>query len=397
MQKTIRSARRGRVLIMGGLALLMAAAIALPSGLGGGHGVTAAPLGGPVILGGDDLTDHGGTDGSNNNLVGWLYMQRALENIKPNVQRSNDGSIAALGSSDPGPVLPNSFSDAGMAIKSAADKVGLTVTYYDGGAAINGFFDDLEAGNTHPAIIWIAGNGAFNNLDSDEPQALADNAAGISAFVDSGGGLFSHGTNYEWLQALLPDATTVDGGSSDDLYFTDQGLDDLPALTEGDINAGPWHNHFEGDLGGLAVLVRSSSVQDSTGQDAAVIIGGAQVSITEDLDGEPTATATPCIPPLIGYRCDGKPNSGGGGGGSEPTAVPTQAPPQQPTAVSTVAGATVVPPAQPSGQPSGVITAPDTGTGDGTTGSTGTAAWLFVMAAAGVVLTLAGGFAVRRK
>ena len=60
-----------------------------------------AAVGGPVILGGDDLTDHGGASGGVNH-TGWLYIEKALGSIAPQVTRSgSDGSVAALGS-EPG-------------------------------------------------------------------------------------------------------------------------------------------------------------------------------------------------------------------------------------------------------------------------------------------------------
>src|SRR6185295_11434567 len=49
-------------------------------------------LGGPVILGGDDLTDHGGYNPSTGQLLaGWIYIKKALQNIHSSVTRSNDG------------------------------------------------------------------------------------------------------------------------------------------------------------------------------------------------------------------------------------------------------------------------------------------------------------------
>ena len=344
-------------------------------------------LGGPVILGGDDLQDHGCNDGAGNNLLGWLYIQRALENIAPNVTIGNDGTIAALGSADVAGAV--SCGDAGSAIFHAAQDVGLTVEYYNTGAGITQFFADLDAGTATPAIIWIAGTGASNDLGDDaaEGVALTTNAQAISDFVSQGGGLMSHGSEYGWLFALLPDASTVDGGSSDDLYFTPEGLADLPALTVSDINAGPWHNHFEGDFGGLSVLVRSNSIDDIDGQDAAVVLGGAQVTFEEQPDqGEEEPTATPCIPPLVGYRCDG---SSGGGGGGGAVATPTSAP-VQPTPVVSVAPATVVPPAPAATQPSGaLISAPDTGDGAGSGGGGAPMAFI-LLGLAGIVVAGAG-------
>ncbi|MBI5285818.1 MAG: hypothetical protein HY874_12080 [Chloroflexi bacterium] len=328
-----------------------------------GLGLRLAPpaqtaIGGPVILGGDDLTDHGGTNGGGDLYDGWLYIQRALESIGPDVTRSNDDSIAALGSE----FSENTSSDAGAAIGYAADVIGRDVTYYEGPVELADFFADLASGATDPAIIWIAGTGASNDLDEDEEAVITANADALADFVSEGGGLMSHGSYYDWLFALLPDATAVGGGSSDDLYFTADGLTDLPALSETDINSGPWHNHFEGDLGGLKVLVRSSTVLDIDDNDAAVIIGGSQVTFVAQPDTPVSAQATPCIQGIVNSRCPANPPVSQVTPVATATAVP-------PTAVP----ATSVPPAavptRPGGGAAGVISAPDTGTGPG--GSSG--------------------------
>jgi len=348
----------------------------------------AGALGGPVIIGGDDLTDHGSVDGGGNVVEGWLYIRRALESIGPNVSRG-DGSIAALGSAAS---AETNSGDAGAGIGAAAQEVGRSVTYYDGDAAMTQFFVDLAGGGANPSIIWIAGTGAGNDLDGTEPAVLTTNAAAIASFVASGGGLMSHGTEFGWLTALLPGAVAVGGGSSGDLYFTPAGTTALGALTTGDINAGPWHNYFEGDFGGLDVLVRSSSVDDSTSQDAAVILGGAQVTFEEQPTTVPEEEDTSdCLPGVPGLPC-GDQAGGGDPGDFQPNATPVGSDtPVVP--VPTVAEPTTAPPAPatpaPSGGRAGIITAPDTGTGDGTT-SAGAGGWLVVA----LGLALAGGTAV---
>jgi uncharacterized repeat protein (TIGR01451 family) len=255
----------------------------------------AGAVGGPVIMGGDDLTAHGGTDASGASQQGWLYMERAVGNVKSQVGRANDGSIAAFGSLDPGPLVHPTGGDAGKGIKNAATKNGMTVQYFETPAEINGGFAAIQNGSYNPAIIWIAGDDAGNDIssgpdggcaDSDaghqtQGEAIGANASVINAFVNGGGGLFSHGTCYSWLSGLLPSLATVNGGDSGDLYRTPEGLAQFPSVTDDDFNAGPWHNHFEGDFGGLAVLVRSNQVDDASGTDAAVVIGGGQVSLTE--------------------------------------------------------------------------------------------------------------------
>ena len=252
--------------------------------------LSRAALGGPVIIGGDDLTDHGSYDSTaDENFDGWLYLQKALENIEPNVTITNDGSVAALGSA---PSTATS-ADAGAAIGHAADKAGLTVTYHEGAPAIEQFFADLRGGTATPAIIWIAGDGASNDLDSTEAGALTNNATSMGDFVNGGGGLMSHGSEYGWLFGLLPNAGSVDSGSSGDLVLTTAGSAAFPGLTNADVNAGPWHNHFEGDLGGLEVLVSSNSINDSTGNDASVIIGGASVTLPGSINLEPPTATNP--------------------------------------------------------------------------------------------------------
>lgn len=249
---------------------------------------------GPVILGGDDLTDHG-QQNAGNNEEGWLYMEKAIGNLKPNVTRSNDNSIAALGSA---PGDPAAVTDAGAAIRAAADKNGMTVRYFNGADEINNAFASIRDGSYRPAIIWVSGDGEGNDLSDTgcegpgtEGEAVTNNASTIDAFVSQGGGLMSHGSCYPWLTALLPSVTTVDGGASDDLFLTAEGQSAFPGLSDADINAGPWHNHFEGDFGGLQVLARSSTIDDSTGTDAAVILGGAAVNIVKPPPPPPCSNA----------------------------------------------------------------------------------------------------------
>jgi uncharacterized repeat protein (TIGR01451 family) len=250
----------------------------------------AGAVGGPVILGGDDLTSHGGVDDSGNSHTGWLYIEKSIANIKPKVGRANDNTIAAFASADPGAVNPGDSGDAGQGIKNAATKNGMGVQFFDGAAAINAGFASIANGSYNPAVIWIAGDDASNDIDDcqdqddtsqTEGEAITANANVINSFVNGGGGLMSHGVCYTWLQALLPGLSAPDTGSSDDLYLTPAGMSAFPGLTDADVNAGPWHNHFEGDFGGLDLLVRSNTVDDSAGQDAAVVLGGGQVSLTE--------------------------------------------------------------------------------------------------------------------
>ena len=338
-------------------------------------GARAAGLGGPVILGGDDLTDHGSADGGGNAVEGWLYIQRAIENIGPNVTRpGNDGSIAALGSAAGSVVTAGD--DAGAAIDLAGLKTSRSVTHYEGGAAIDAFFASLAASTTNPAIIDLAGTGAGNDFDDSdgatpgdglggtgEKAAVTAHAAEIASFVSSGGGLLSHGTFYDWLGALVPGATAVFSGSSDDLYFTPDGLTDLLSLGVTDINSGPWHNHFEGDLGGLKVLVRSSTVLDNKGADAAVIIGGTRVTF------EPQPDLSPTKAPRLKTHTPTRTAT------AIASSTPTPAPPTNTPAPTAT-------PSTPTGGRAGAIIGPNTGTG----GSAGGRSTSLLLIGAGVLM-----------
>lgn len=243
--------------------------------------LAGAAYAGPVILGGDDLTDHGSRSGSAN-LLGWLYMERAVANIlntPGNITRpGNNGSIAALGAAAVAgcpPTCPGS--NAGAAIASVAGVLGKTVNHYEGAAAINQFFNDLVAGTVNPAMIWLAGTGASNNLDSAEGAALTANATRIANFVASGGGLMAHGSGpdaYGWLSTLIP-GIVEDSNCSTPATLTAAGMTAFPGLTNADISAGPCHNTFSGNLGSLQVLARDSgNLNFILGGGAGTVIGG---------------------------------------------------------------------------------------------------------------------------
>ena len=253
---------------------------------------------GPIVLGGDDLVEHGSISGGQLQN-GWKYMKLALEDIMPKVNRPNDSRLAALGS---GP--PIQTGDAADAISKVVDDISSItgVDFYEGAGAINGFFSDLSSGITNPAIIWIPGNAWTNNLDAAEGAALTNNANIIADFVNEGGGLMSHGMSqgnyvYGWLSALYPGLNAVVSGSAGDLALTPVGNSSLPTLTNIEINAGPWHNHFEGNMGYLKVLVASGTLMNSDSDSAAVIIGGDSVIVDKGDDPEiPEECCEPCIP-----------------------------------------------------------------------------------------------------
>lgn len=252
---------------------------------------------GPVILGGDDLTDHGSRSGGAN-LEGWLYIQKAVGNVLGSTTRAGTitTDIVALGSAA-NPTFTSA--NAGGAIGSAADVLGKTVTFIDGAAAIDQFFIDLAAGLVNPSMLWIAGTGAANDLDSAEGTALSGNAAAINAFGASGGGIMAHGSGavaYGWLSTLLPGLTEVSGCNSTGATLTAAGNAAFPGLSNSDIdaNAGPCHSHFTGDFGGLTTLAF-----DGLGR-SYIIGGGADTVIRCGGPGEPPCpTPEPDSLPLV--------------------------------------------------------------------------------------------------
>lgn len=246
--------------------------------------VGAAPSAwaGPVILGGDDLTDHGFESGGVN-FEGWLYIQKALQNLAPSVTRPGASGVAALGTE-------SGVGDAGQGIDSAAAVAGLSVTHYEGGSAIDDFFVDLAGGTTNPAIMWLAGTDASGDLDSTEGAALTGNAAAINSFVASGGGLMSHGSGpdaYGWLSALLPGLVNDDSAcNSVSATLTPAGIAAFPGLSNSDVdsNAGPCHSHFTGNFGGLTTLALD-------GDGLSYIIGGGGSTLIQC--GQPGQPACP--------------------------------------------------------------------------------------------------------
>lgn len=237
----------------------------------------SAAFAGPVILGGDDLTDHGSRS-AGVNLEGWKYIELAVSNTLSSQTRAGalTHDVVALGAAA-NPTFNGG--NAGGAIGSAADVLGKTVLFVDGDAAINQLFLDIAAGTVNPGMLWFAGTGAVNDLDASEGAALTANAAAINAFGASGGGIMSHGSGtvaYGWLSALLPGLNEVLGCSSSGATLTAAGQAAFPGLTNANIdsNAGPCHSNFTGNFGGLTTL-------GLDGQGLSYIIGGGAGTIIQ--------------------------------------------------------------------------------------------------------------------
>jgi hypothetical protein len=277
---------------------------------------TNIALAGPVLLGGDDLNDHGQRV-NHLNIQGWLYIEKALIDLDSNVTRTGPFTvdIAGLGveehsscpfDNQPADCPPPSFSGghAGAALASAAANAGLSVQIFPGVSGIADFFQQLSAGTVNPRIIYLPGNQVGTILDGSrggfseaEELELANHAPAIRDFVSSGGGLMSHGAargNYLWLKTLLPGIEEIAEDQfipaecqSEGAFLTPLGQSTFPGLVNSDIdaNAGPCHSHFAGDFGDLEVLAMDGSTF--------VLLDGSGNSISEIEPTESPAGATP--------------------------------------------------------------------------------------------------------
>ena len=244
---------------------------------------------GPVIIDGMDANDHGSATTVNER--GWLYMQRALENLANNVNPLAAKVVVDIGATS---------GDARNSITSAFNLstlpgLGWSLTHVDGAAAVDAWLAGLSTSNT--GILYLT---TFD-LDSGdanaaEQTAINNRAAEINNFVGGagnatlGGALFAQGevgaNAFGWLSTLIPGITFTDiggGGISTDMTLTPAGTVAFPGLTNTDLaGADPWHGYFSGNLGGLSVL---ATAPDSQGVTRNVIIGGGAGTILQC--GEP--------------------------------------------------------------------------------------------------------------
>jgi RHS repeat-associated protein len=269
--------------------------------------VTTATAG-PVIFSGDDFAQHGSKDAQDRPQGGWLYIQKALQNLQANVTRpGNNGHIAALGSA------PSSLDsgNAGAAIGAAAAAANLPVDYYfDANNParpddLSDFFQQLESGAINPAIIWLAGTDdqVSNDLNPSESNVLTANAQKLADFVNSGGGLMAHGHGpvaYGWLTTLMPGLQEISAENenfcqSEGASLTEAGRLAFPGLSDSDIGGADkaCHGHFEGNLGALQVLAYDGFRSSQFPQGRMFIIGGANTIITGQISLAPLTAPRP--------------------------------------------------------------------------------------------------------
>jgi len=257
---------------------------------------------GPVVIDGTDSADHGSFSGSAN-LNGWLYMEKVLLNLAPQVGNGNK-KISVLG------IDGGTSTSAKNAIQSAFTQSGLSgsgwsIVYVDGTTAIANFFANSGANTlANTGILYIP---TLNNVSGDitpaEQAVVNSNAAAIASFVGGagnpsvGGGLFAQGQSddasaFGWLTTLIPGIIYTDvggGGIGTDITLTAAGSLAFPGLTNPQINgADPWHGYFSGNLGSLSVL--GTALDGSTPRN--IILGGGAGTV---IDQNPVPEASTVV------------------------------------------------------------------------------------------------------
>jgi uncharacterized protein (TIGR03437 family) len=232
------------------------------------------PAGAVVIIDGTDANEHGSASGGVNRN-GWLYMQKAMENLAARVSTGPAKVVVDLGSSS---------GTARNAINSAFNLsslpgAGWTITHVDGAANITNWLANLSTANT--GILYIPTyNLTGGDLDAQEMAAINAQASRIADFMNlsPSGALFAMGElgagSWDWLRALYPGIVVTDisgSGVTSSITLTPDGMSAFPGLTNADMaGADPWHNYFTGDLATLKVLATAPQ----SGTTRQVILGG---------------------------------------------------------------------------------------------------------------------------
>jgi cysteine-rich repeat protein len=252
-----------------------------------------SPLGGPVIIGGDDADDHGSVRGGVN-LTGYKYIEKAFDNMGPAVQKTGKVAVCIGCNGLRASTAFQSGFDLSTLPGKGWTRVALTTT-----AQITGFFNGTGTNNVNNSGLIYMPTDAANitgGITAAQLTTVNSNASGLASFVASGGGLFAHSQGsttggWGWLTTLIPGITPTPEGSctETDLTLTPVGQTTFPGLTNADVdNATPWHEIFLNNFGGLDVLVTGPC---PTGQQA-VILGGVTV-LGSQIDIDPKLALNP--------------------------------------------------------------------------------------------------------
>jgi len=230
-------------------------------------------MAGTFIISGTDADDHGFASGGVN-VDGWLFMQKAIENIAPGVTNGKK-LVTVLGSSS------SALSAANSAFSlSSLPGLGWSLQVVDGDANLSTFFTNGGGAGTNLADSGIlmmdsSDNNVPGGATASERAVFTTNATAIDLFLGAGGGLFSQANGYGWISALLPTLGIVNIQDSG-LALTAAGNAAFPGLTNADLSSGPWHNSFS-NTGSLPILATSTDF-GSFGNP--VILGASGGSVT---------------------------------------------------------------------------------------------------------------------
>ncbi len=264
----------------------------------------SAAWAGPVIIDGTDANDHGSA-GVGVNLAGWLYMQKALENLAGAVTSSATKVVVNLGATNSAFSTTDAFDAIHSAFSlSSLPGAGWSITDVDGSVAIDAWLGALSTANTGILYIPTAAN-TGGDLISTELAAINARATEINNFVSGagdptmGGALFSQGEvgtgAYGWLSTLIPGIVVTSfggGGVNTDITLTAAGSTAFPGLTSADLSTGPWHNAFSGSLGGLSIL--GTAPQGFPSVTRNIILGGGAGTVIGC--GQPGQPPCPTVP-----------------------------------------------------------------------------------------------------
>ncbi|MEX2625602.1 MAG: fibronectin type III domain-containing protein, partial [Ilumatobacteraceae bacterium] len=255
--------RQGRKLGSAGLAAaLVATGLVAASPAGDVARAAEAVPGGPVILDGNDPADHV------TNIT--QYMNDVYDVLDSNVAAgySNNGKVAVIGTC-------SSMLGTSMSISQ-------TFVPFDTAAEVEGLFSNIGANNYKHVHICSDDD---STLPLDVEDELDRWGTAIAEHVNRGGGLFSTGHSYNWLNDLFPSLTVFGGGTSSS-YVTADGNVFFPNLKENDLVNAVNHYTF-GDVNTTTLKPLLSELTNGGGK--IVAIGGTTIRFPQISLNGPTA------------------------------------------------------------------------------------------------------------